>query len=172
MEAAIRCMPGSAIDLSTYVEILVLQGTGATKTAPAMRSGTTPSSAMPANNVLNGGADYDTMAGGAGNDTYDVDIYNEAVLEAANEGYDRVRTAVSYTLSANVEELNLTGTAAIKGTGNLLSNTIVGNAGSNSLTGGAGDDQLFGGDGDDFVWGGRKGLSRGRCWKRLAESRT
>ncbi|WP_152613474.1 calcium-binding protein [Inquilinus limosus] len=106
------------------------------------------------NNVLNGGAGNDAMAGGAGNDVYDVDSTGDVVSEGANAGYDRVRASVSFTLSANVEELNLVGMANIDGAGNGGSNTIVGNARANGLYGGGGDDQILGGDGDDLIVGG------------------
>lgn len=101
------------------------------------------------NNVLNGGAGTDTLVGGKGNDVYDVDSAGDRVQESANEGYDRVRASVGFTLGVNLEELNLTGAAAINGTGNALANTIVGNAGNNVLNGAAGDDVLIGGKGDD-----------------------
>ncbi len=63
---------------------------------------------------------------------------------------------LTYSLAgiANVEDLTLTGTAGIHGTGNTLDNTITGNTGSNTLTGGDGDDYLEGGDGKDFLYGG------------------
>ncbi len=50
----------------------------------------------------------DTMAGGFGNDTYIVDDIGDQVIETAGEGTDTVRAAVSYALSANVENLILT----------------------------------------------------------------
>jgi Ca2+-binding RTX toxin-like protein len=62
------------------------------------------------------------------------------VTEAASAGTDAVSASVTYTLSANVENLTLTGTAAINGTGNSLANVITGNAGNNTLNGGAGAD--------------------------------
>ncbi|HEY7533856.1 MAG TPA: calcium-binding protein, partial [Nitrospiraceae bacterium] len=50
---------------------------------------------------------------------------------------------------AQVENLALTGTGSISGTGNALNNIIVGNAASNVLDGGAGNDVLNGEEGAD-----------------------
>jgi len=58
-------------------------------------------------------------------------------------GTDKVSSGVTYTLSANVENLTLTGAAAIIGTGNAQANSITGNVGSNQLNGGAGSDRYF-----------------------------
>jgi Ca2+-binding RTX toxin-like protein len=103
---------------------------------------------------LDGGLGADTMRGGAGNDTYVVDNVGDVVIENAGEGLDFIESSVSYTLSDNVENLALTGTAAINGTGNGLNNAIVGNSANNVLTGGAGTDTLMGGAGNDtYVWG-------------------
>jgi Ca2+-binding RTX toxin-like protein len=74
--------------------------------------------------------------------------------ESANEGIDTVQSSVSYALSANVENLTLTGKLPINGTGNDLGNVIVGNAGANVLNGAAGNDTLTGGGGNDTVNGG------------------
>ena len=92
------------------------------------------------NDTLNGGAGVDTMTGGVGNDTYTVDNVGDVVLENVNEGTDKVNSSISYTLGANVENLTLTGSAAINGTGNALDNIITGNTGANVLAGGAGND--------------------------------
>ncbi|MFO1088342.1 MAG: CAP domain-containing protein [Hyphomicrobiales bacterium] len=100
-------------------------------------------------NVLDGGAGADTMRGGAGNDTYIVDSSNDVVIELAKGGIDTVRASASFTLGANVENLVLTGSEDINGTGNALANTITGNDGDNVLNGGAGIDRMAGGLGDD-----------------------
>ena len=92
------------------------------------------------NDTLTGGVGNDTMIGGTGNDTYVVDVAGDVVMENVNEGTDTVQGSLTYTLGANVENLTLTGTAAINGTGNTLNNTLTGNSAANMLIGGAGDD--------------------------------
>ncbi|WP_374650074.1 calcium-binding protein [Dongia sp.] len=106
------------------------------------------------NNVLNGGAGADTLVGGAGNDTYVVDA-DDVVIEAANQGNaDLVQSAITWTLSANIENLTLTGAAAVDGTGNVLDNVIIGNTSANTLAGNDGNDTLNGGAGADTLIGG------------------
>jgi Ca2+-binding RTX toxin-like protein len=106
------------------------------------------------NNTLNGGAGADTIFGGAGNDTYVVDDVGDVIFEAAGEGTDLVQSSVTRTLSPNIENLTLTGSAAIDGTGNDLDNVLLGNTGANILDGGLGNDTLRGGNGDDIILGG------------------
>ncbi|MDB5431758.1 MAG: Hemolysin-type calcium-binding region [Caulobacter sp.] len=104
---------------------------------------------------LDGGAGDDVMIGGADNDTYTVDSTGDVVVELAGGGdIDLVNAGVDYVLGAEIENLNLTGTAAIDGTGNTLANKIIGNAASNTIDGGLGDDLLSGGAGDDRLYGG------------------
>lgn len=107
-----------------------------------------------ADNTINGGAGADTMSGGLGNDTYVVDNVNDHVIENASEGTDTVSASVSFTLAANVENLTLTGSANISGTGNSADNTIIGNFGSNTLYGLDGNDSIDGGAGADTMIGG------------------
>jgi Ca2+-binding RTX toxin-like protein len=94
---------------------------------------------------LDGGTGVDTMTGGTGDDNYIVNVSGDVVNENANEGLDAVDASISYTLPANVEELYLSGTSAINGTGNALNNYIEGNSAANLLTGGLGDDSFVGG---------------------------
>ena len=107
------------------------------------------------NDLLDGGADNDQMVGCAGNDTYIVNSIGDLVTEKANEGIDTVQSSVTCTLAANVENLTLTGAAAINGTGNTVNNTIVGNGAANTLGGGSGNDTLSGGGGNDMLTGGQ-----------------
>jgi len=106
------------------------------------------------NDLLDGGTGQDQLAGGAGDDIYVVDDAGDTVAEQANGGYDIVRSSVTHTLSAEVERLELTGSAAIDGTGNALDNVLMGNGGDNQLDGGDGNDTLFGDSGSDTLIGG------------------
>src|SRR5205085_1250953 len=100
-------------------------------------------------NSLDGGVGADSMIGGAGNDTYFVDNAGDTIAENAGEGTDIVQASVSYALSDNVDNLTLTGTGNINGTGNADVNVLTGNTGNNTLDGGVGADSLIGGAGND-----------------------
>jgi Ca2+-binding RTX toxin-like protein len=108
------------------------------------------------NNILNGGLGTDTLIGGLGNDTYVVDSATDTITELTNGGTDTIQSSVTYTIAAlvNVENLTLTGAAAINGAGNTGNNVIIGNGANNSLNGGAGNDILNGGAGNDILTGG------------------
>lgn len=104
--------------------------------------------------LLNGGLGADTMRGDEGNDIYIVDNVGDVVIEQAGQGFDTVRTTISYTLTDNVERLLLTGGPAIDGTGNDLANVIIGNDAANVLSGLDGNDTLRGRGGNDTLNGG------------------
>ena len=106
------------------------------------------------NDAIDGGAGADTLVGGLGNDIYTVDQAADVVIEQSGQGTDLVKAAASFTLPDAVENLTLTGTLAIDGTGNALANSLVGNAAANHLSGLAGNDTLDGGAGADTLTGG------------------
>ncbi|MGW9033216.1 calcium-binding protein, partial [Streptomyces sp. NPDC055722] len=112
------------------------------------------------NDTLDGRAGADRMIGGVGNDTYVVDTALDQVDEAEGDGIDEVKSSITIDLRSNsvrgrVENLTLTGTADINGTGNDLDNSLNGNAGNNVLIGRAGNDRIDGGAGADRLIGGR-----------------
>ena len=108
------------------------------------------------NDTLNGGAGIDTLIGGLGNDIYIVDSITDIITENASAGTDTIQSSVTYTIAAlnNVENLTLTGAAAINGTGNAGNNVITGNTANNLLNGGGGNNILNGGAGLDTLTGG------------------
>ena len=140
--------------LGANLENLTLTGFGAINGIGNTLTNTLTGNA--AANNLDGGAGADTLIGGRGNDTYSVDNIGDVITETSmlDTEIDTVNSSVSYTLSANVEKLSLTGAATINGTGNALDNTLLGNSAANTLSGAAGDDSLDGGAGADTLVGG------------------
>jgi Ca2+-binding RTX toxin-like protein len=92
------------------------------------------------------------LVGTTGNDVFTVS--SSSTIVAGLTGTDTVRSSASFVLSADVENLELTGTAAINGTGNLNGNLITGNAANNILQGMAGADEQRGEGGNDTLMGG------------------
>lgn len=121
---------GNNLENLTLTGILSVNGTGNAKA-----------------NVIKGNAAANTLEGRGGNDVYVTDGA-DVIVEALGEGVDLVESSGDITLSANVENLVLTGTA-VSGTGNALDNRLTGNAEGNTLDGGGGTDTMIGGAGDD-----------------------
>lgn len=119
------------------------------------------------NDVLSGGLGRDTlvgrdgddwldggsglanqMQGGAGNDTYIVSAAGDTIVEFGGGGVDSVRTGLAaFTLAANIENLDFTGTGQFVGVGNARDNLISGGVDRDTLVGRSGDDTLSGGSG-------------------------
>ena len=135
--------------LADQVEYLALMGSVVAGTGNSIAN-TLVGNAV--GNSLDGGDGIDQMIGGTGNDTYFVNNSLDQVVELANEGsQDRVVSSISgHTLSGNVENLQLTGTATA-GTGNSLDNLLIANVTLGTiLYGGGGEDTYIGGDGGDL----------------------
>ncbi|HEY6630110.1 MAG TPA: family 16 glycosylhydrolase [Rhizobiaceae bacterium] len=98
---------------------------------------------------INGRAGADTLIGGLGDDTYNVNDRNTEVHEDFDGGIDTIRASVGYALPANVENLTMVADGEKYATGNALPNIITGNDGVNVITGGLGNDILTGGGGRD-----------------------
>jgi trimeric autotransporter adhesin len=110
------------------------------------------------NDRIDGGTGSDSMTGGAGDDTFVVDSTLDKVVELAGGGtFDRIESSVTLNLStfaAEVENLSLTGTAAINATGTAVDNSLTGNSAANVLSGLGGNDFLMAGAGNDTLDGG------------------
>ncbi len=148
--------------LSENVEALVLTGADAISgTGNELANTLTGNAAanvlkgLDGDDTLDGGAGADTMQGGFGRDVYIVDSAGDQVIESgagSYDVYDEVRASLDYTLGLRVENLVLTGSGNLRGTGNTLDNRLTGNSGNNVLDGGAGSDTLAGGAGNDTYY--------------------
>ncbi|MFK3771356.1 beta strand repeat-containing protein [Pseudomonas sp. NPDC089406] len=110
-----------------------------------------------ADNRLSANSSGTVMAGGLGDDTYVLKHKDDVITENEGEGNDTVETSllsIDLTLAkfANVENVTLSGKAALNATGNAQANILIGNDGNNTLDGGlnsSGFDTLRGGKGND-----------------------
>ena len=118
---------------SSNVENLTLTGSGNIDATGNSLDNTL--SGNSGDNTLDGDSGDDSMSGGDGDDIYVVDSTSDTVTENSSEGTDTIQSSVTYTASSNVENLTLTGSGDIDGTGNSLDNTLTGNSGANTLDG-------------------------------------
>lgn len=120
----------------------------------------------PGNDAILSQNDGDTLVGGAGDDTYDIQHVNVVVREDSNNGGDDTIIArIDFALPDNVENLTLDyalryPTFAVQkegahiGIGNALDNIIQGNELDNMMLGLDGHDIIRAGGGDDIALGG------------------
>lgn len=100
---------------------------------------------------------YVSLAGGVGNDIYEIDTMQFTLIENSGEGIDTLRSSViSLDLGqvVNVENAVLQGTAALNLIGNDGKNWLGGNDAANALQGLSGNDTLSGSGGRDVMTGG------------------
>jgi Ca2+-binding RTX toxin-like protein len=165
MDGTDEVRAGYSYTLGANLENLVLTGTSAINgTGNSLANRITGNGAANVlkgwtarRDTLDGGAGIDRLEGGLGDDIYILATSGDTVVELATagmDGTDEVRAGYSYTLGANLENLVLTGTSAINGTGNSLANRITGNGAANVLKGLDGNDTLLGLDGNDRLTGG------------------
>jgi Ca2+-binding RTX toxin-like protein len=109
--------------------------------------------------TLDGDVGNDSLVGGQGSDTYLIDSKSDRIVENISFLFGLDDTVVvgnfSYVLARGLENLILTGSADLNGTGNLDSNELTGNDGDNKLDGIAntfGTDVLAGGKGNDTYY--------------------
>jgi Ca2+-binding RTX toxin-like protein len=128
--------------LPTNVNTLTFTGTSALK-----------GTANNGNDTLNSNTGKDTLVGGTLSSSSDLFVVNNAsdiITVGSTHGTDTIQSSVSFTASANVADLTLTGTANLTGTGNSIANVITANAGNDTLTAGTGVATLIGGSGNDI----------------------
>jgi Ca2+-binding RTX toxin-like protein len=138
----------NGVENLTLIGVNAINGTG--------NSGNNILTGNSASNTLNGSTGVDTLIGGFGNDIYQVDSTTDIITENAGEGIDTIQSSVTYTIAslANIENLTLTGSSFINGTGNAANNILIGNSANNTLNGSDGNDTLNGGAGNDTLIGG------------------
>lgn len=157
VQASINYTLGANLEKLTLTGTAVINGTGNALNNTLTGNGANNSlTGGDGNDTLNGGAGIDTLVGGLGNDIYSVDTSTDIITELDSQGTDTIQSTVTFSLAAiaNLENLTLTGSGVIDGTGNLLNNLIVGNSANNLLSGDAGNDTLTGNAGSDILVGG------------------
>lgn len=147
------------LSASQEIEILKLNGNAAIDgTGNDLANAITGNAAA---NVIDGRGGADSLKGGDGDDVYLKPVLAgpnpDTIVEETDGGIDTVRTNANVSIAnvANVERVELIGSAAANATGNALANRLEGNGAANTLSGGTGNDTLAGGGGKDILIGGK-----------------
>jgi Ca2+-binding RTX toxin-like protein len=122
--------------LPANVNALVLTGSG-----NLSATGNSASDRITGNagiDTLVAGAGLATLVGGSGNDMFVVNNTGDVVQDTTATTANTIQSSVNFTLVTNVNLLTLTGTAALVGTANAASDTLISNAGVDTLVGGVG----------------------------------
>jgi serralysin len=113
------------------------------------------------NDTLIGGAGIDELSGGDGDDTFVLGADLDKIIDVGVVGQDFGNDTIVSTISRGLKDFNfidnitLSGTAAVDAIGNEFANVLTGNDAANALDGGAGLDTLQGGLGNDtYLLGG------------------
>src|SRR6185437_11946029 len=146
--------------LPTNVDVMTLTGTAglsATGNDDAGNiitgnSGNDTLAAGSGSDTLVSGTGASTLVGGIGPDTFVVNNSADVVEPQAYNGWqDTIESSVSYTLTAAVSTLQLTGAADLSAVDDYGDASITGNAGNDTLTAGSGNDTLVAGTGVDTL---------------------
>ena len=146
--------------LPTNVDVMTLTGTTALSATGnddagnliTGNSGNDTLTAGSGSDTLVSGSGVNTFFGGSGPDTFVVNNSADVVEPESYEGWqDSIQSSVSYTLTAPVATLQLTGSADLAAADNYGYATITGNAGNDTLTAGSGNDTLVAGTGVDTL---------------------
>jgi trimeric autotransporter adhesin len=126
--------------LPTNLNALVLTGTTALK-----------GSANNGADTLTSNTALDTLVGGSGNDLFIVSNSSDVIQDTSTTASNTAQSSVSFSLAAHVNNLILTGTGALIGTGNATADTLTSNSGVDTLIGGTGNDVFILNNSSDVV---------------------
>jgi Ca2+-binding RTX toxin-like protein len=133
--------------VSIFDTVLTHDGSHPGLTVP----GTSVPKPVPVSDVISDGGVVATLSGTTGDDVFSVS--QEGTTVRGGSGFDTVRASSDWTMSTDVERLELVGSASIDGSGTTSNDVIVGNAAENYLKGNSGNDDLTGLGGNDRLSG-------------------
>jgi len=137
-------IPISEYQRAEGTESFLFKLSGATNAALIDDSGTIT--------IIDDDSGFRLLSFGLSDDDYYITDATDQIVEGPNGGTDRVHSPLSHVLEEHLENLRLTGSGAINGTGNAAANVLEGNGAANVLDGKGGVDEMRGGGGDDTYY--------------------